>query len=84
MMPLQLPPLEPYTQPKTKLNKRQQLLKMFHERLNQERGQYKPITGTQLGIIVSYIKTEDLLDFYNECNRAKHFSKFFFYTTKKR
>ena len=81
---MQLPTIEKYTTPTTTLNKRQQLLKMFHERLNQERGEYKPITGSQLGAITAYIKTEDLLDFYNECNRAKHFSKFFFYTTKKR
>ena len=74
--------LEQYSTPKTTLNKRQQFLQQFQEKLNKERGEYKPLTGKDLGMLMSYIKTEDLYDFYKQCEAANSFSKFWWYTIK--
>ena len=66
--------LEKYTTKQTKLNKRQELLKMFQDHLNQQRGNYKPLEGKDIGVLMSYIKTQDLEDFYKKCEQAKNFS----------
>ena len=71
--------LEKYST-KTALNKRQELLKQFQDRLNKERGTYKPLTGKQIGLLTSYIPTNELYDFYQLCGRAKNFSACWWWT----
>ena len=64
-------------------NERQELVQRFLERINTYRtGIYKPFSPKEMGIILKKIKTSDLHAFYQECERAKHFYKFFWWKLK--
>ena len=82
MEKLTLPSLETYLTPKTKLNERQELTKQFVEKLNSERGLLPPLEAKNVALLMAYIKTEDLRDFYKECETKNSFSKFWWYVVK--
>lgn len=65
-------------------NKRQYWIKQFLEALNaQIQPPYKPMTPARLGMMLRFVKTEDLGRFFGECKDANHFSKYFWYRFKK-
>lgn len=62
------------------VNKRQYLIKQFLDKLNSERGNFKPLTPARVAVMLSPITTDNLEGFYEECKAANHFSKFFYYS----
>ena len=78
-----LPSIETYTTPKTKLNQRQYLLQQFISKLNSERGEYPEINPKVLAIRMSKIKTDCLYGFLKECQEARQFSNYFWWKIKK-
>lgn len=71
--------------PETKLNERQALLKEFLDTLNADRKPpYKPLTPARLGMMLRFVKTKDLHAFLADCKYATNFSKYFWYSFKKK
>jgi len=65
-----LPDINPLDlRPKIK-NKRQYALSLFVERLNQERGNLKPLSPTFIAFKLSHLDVEDLHYFYKQCEQA--------------
>lgn len=72
--------LKKYGTPKSKArNEREELLTKFLERLNADRGKFKPITYARLAKL---LKGKDLYPLYNDCDQANHFSKLFWHKIK--
>jgi hypothetical protein len=70
---------------KSRRTERGDLITAFTERLNQERGDsYKPLTIQRVSYLLSVYKTGDLYYFLDKCNKAKNFSKCFWYFTVKK
>jgi len=73
---------------KPKINsERSAIIKMFVDRLNAERvgTKYKPLSPAAVSVKLaqSQVKTkEELYDFYRQCERAKNFSSYFFWSLK--
>ena len=66
-------------------SERAELLQNFLDRLNAERGNYKPLTAARLSMMLSdsQLKTNsDIYAFYRQCQNARHFSKFFWYSLR--
>ena len=57
-------------------NERQLVIKDFLDRLNLERGNRKPLTPGFIASKMSMLSTRELKAFYKDCERAKHFSKY--------
>ena len=53
----------------TKLNKRQDLIKMFVDKINAQRvgTKYRPVTGRGIAMKLAHVKTNDLYQFYRSC-----------------
>ena len=67
--------------PKKKGSERAEIVGMFLERLNAERGTFKPLTAARVGMMLSVFKTTgEMRQFYGSCNDAKCFSKYFFWS----
>jgi len=66
---------------KTRHTERGDLLTTFTERLNQERlgTKYKQLTLNYVANLLSVYKTGDLYVLLDKCNKAKHFSKTFWW-----
>lgn len=53
--------------PKSKItNKRQYWIKQFLDTLNRDRGDFKPLTPSRLGVMLRYVASDDLEGFYEE------------------
>lgn len=67
-------------------SERDELNQMFLAKLNPDRikAGFKPLTAVRLNMMFSdsQLKTSDLWAFYRECERAKHFSKYFYWALK--
>ena len=64
-------------------NERQLILKEFLDRLNAERKPpYPPLKPARLGVMMRFMTTSQMKQFLGECNYAKSFSKFFFWSFK--
>lgn len=64
-------------------NERQLIIKEFLDRLNADRKPpFKPLTPARIGIMMRFMTTSQMKQFYGECNYAKHFSKFFWWSFK--
>ena len=63
---------------------REELIEKFRQRLNQDRvgTSYKPLSYVIVLKKLEHISDEGLYHFYKDCERAKHFSKYFFYKLK--
>ncbi len=75
------------TQPvqKTKItNERQVVLGDFLEKLNQDRGVYKPLTAARLGMMMRHMSTSEMKTFYGELKSCQSFSKSFWYKMNKK
>ena len=58
-----------------RFNRREEMLKMFVERINNARvGKYKPYTPSFIAMKMSHIKTEELEFFYKKLDSSKNFS----------
>lgn len=70
--------------PKSKIsNQRQEIVKMFLDRLNaaREGTKYKPLTPAFVGMKLSVFKTAgELHQFFGTCSEAKNFSSYFFWS----
>ena len=56
-------------------NQRQEVLKMFVDRLNAERtGKYKPLPAAFYAVKMSMLSVQDLREFYGYCSESKNFS----------
>lgn len=65
-------------------NQRQEIVKMFLDRLNAARAgtKYKPLTARFVAIKLQWWKdNQSLREFYGYCNEAKNFSSTFFWMT---
>lgn len=60
--------------PKIK-SERSYVLSLFLEKLNQDRGSYKPLTGTLIAIKLSHLSIQKLYEFYGFCNERGTFAK---------
>ncbi len=56
--------------PKIK-NERQYVISLFVERLNNERGELKPLTPNFIAFKMSHLKKDDLYFFLKQCENAK-------------
>lgn len=66
-------------------SERAEILQKFLDKLNADRGAYKPITAKRLSMMLSdaQLKTPaDIYTFYRQCENAKHFSRFFWWSLK--
>ena len=71
------------TPEKSPLSERAEVIGMFLEKLNAERGDYKPLTAAKVGMMLAPIKSvKDLRAFYGECLAAKSFSKYYWWRFK--
>lgn len=70
-------------QEKSKLtNERQAIIKMFTDRLNQGNALYKSLQPAFISMKMAYAglaSNAELMEFYQECDRAKHFSKYWWW-----
>lgn len=64
-----------------KISKRAEILELFLNRLNSERGSYPPLNPARVGKLLRYIETENLFSFFKECEYQKNFSSYFFWAT---
>jgi len=65
-------------------NQRQEIVKMFLDRLNAARAgtKYKPLTARTVALRMQWWKTNQALrEFYGYCNEAKNFSSTWWYKT---
>lgn len=64
-------PFQNYTlkKPTTQLNQRQDLIKMFVDKINAQREgtKYKPVTGKGIAMKLAHVKTQELYWFYRQC-----------------
>ena len=70
-------------------SERSEVIGMFLEKLNSERGKYPPLKASRVAVMLSTIKSvKDLRAFYSEClyhdSPVCGFSKWFFYCFKKK
>lgn len=65
-------------------NPREELIEKFRTKLNLDRAgtSYKPLSYVIVLKKLEHISDEGLYHFYKDCERAKHFSKYFFYKLK--
>jgi len=65
-------------------SRRGEMIDKFLSRINpsREAGGYKPLTPAALNRMISHIPTDQLYPFYKDCERAKNFSKYFFWSIK--
>ena len=65
-------------------SQRSEMIEKFLKRINpdRERGGYKPLTPAALNRMISHISTDQLYPFYKDCERANHFSKYFFWSIR--
>ena len=74
---------------KAVISERAEVIGMFLEKLNSERGKYPPLKASRVAVMLSTIKSvKDLRAFYSEClyhdSPVCGFSKWFFYCFKKK
>jgi hypothetical protein len=65
-------------------NQRQEIIKMFLDRLNAARlgTKYKPLTAKTVALRLQWWKTnQELREFYGYCNEGKNFSSTWWYKT---
>ena len=86
---MKLPDISKYKVKKEKsLSKRAGIVKLFVDKINQERQgtKWPPVTGKRMAIKLSKKMTGmsdgDLFAFYNECLYQKNFSSYFFWRFK--
>jgi len=59
-------------------SERAYIISLFLEKINEERGTYKPMTAGALAFKLSHLKKDDLYFFYGQCEKANcGFSKCF-------
>lgn len=65
-------------------SERSELLEKFLTRLNNARvgTKYKPLTLIGLNRLIRHIPTSQLYPFYKDCERAKNFSAYFFWSIR--
>ena len=67
-------------------NERQYIISLFEKELNKDRtGKYKPLTPAFIGVKMAQAglkTTGSLRAFHDECKRAPHFGKFFWWSLK--
>lgn len=65
-------------------NAREEQLTLFLDRINPARRSdgLKPISYSRLAKVLEGIPTEDLHPFYKQCDQAKNFSRFFWWSLK--
>lgn len=68
--------------PKSRRTERGDLVTEFTERLNSNRGAYKPLTVSYIAFLLSHINVSDLYLLLKKCNEAKSFSALFWYYVK--
>jgi len=71
--------------PKSKItNKRQEVIKMFLDRLNEDRKdtKYPPLKPQRLGVMFAYTTTDQLYRFYGDCADTNNFSSYFWWKFK--
>lgn len=65
-----------------KISERAEVIGMFLEKLNADRGKYPPLKAARVAMLLSGIKSvKDLRAFYGECLDRPNFSKFFWWST---
>lgn len=70
--------------PKTKISQRAEIVGMFLEKLNSERGKYPPLKPARIAMLLSPIKeVSNLRAFFGECNNSKNFASYFWWRLKK-
>ena len=63
-------------------NERQLVIKDFLDKLNLDRGTYKPLTARAVAIKLSHLSLDELKGFYGQCKNAKHFGKYFWWSLR--
>lgn len=62
------------------VSERAEVVGMFLEKLNADRGKYPPLTAARVGMMLAPIKSaKDLRAFYGECNDHQNFSSYFWW-----
>lgn len=83
---MQLPSLKSIKErkePKAPRSERGEVIGMFLEKLNADRGKYPPLTAARVAMMLSPIKSvKDLRAFYGECLYHKNFAVWFWYCYK--
>lgn len=78
--------LQRRTTVKTKMtNERQEIIKMFADRLNADRGKLKPLNPAFISMKMNDAGVKDksdLYQFYGQCKEAKNFSKYWWWSLK--
>lgn len=71
--------------PKKKtISERAEVIGMFLEKLNGERGSFPPLKAGRVAMMLAPIKSaKDLRAFYGECMNATNFSKYYWWRFKK-
>jgi len=54
----------------------------FTDRLNADRGQYKPLTYKRVGVMLAHLSNQDLHAFWKQCEEARSFGAWFHYSLK--
>ena len=65
-------------------SQRGEMIDRFLEKLNPPRraSGYKELTPAGLNRLISHIPTEQLYPFFRDCERARNFSKYFFWSIR--
>lgn len=63
-------------------NERQLVIKDFLDKLNSDRKNFKPLKAGFVGMKMSAMNTRELKEFYNDCCKAKNFSKYWWWALK--
>lgn len=64
-------------------SERQELIQMFVDKINTQRGKkFKDVTWSQINGQLKYCNEMDLKYLWNMCEKAKHFSAYFWHMTK--
>jgi len=67
---------------KSRRTERGDLITEFTERVNAERGDYKPLSLSYVAFLLSHLNVTDLYILLNKCNDSKSFSALFWYHVK--
>ena len=61
-------------------SERDELIRMFAERINQDREgtKWKPVSLRGIAMKVTHVETSDLYAFYKMCHNARNFGEMFF------